>query len=66
MKELYLQCDSQQEYKRRRMLDAQGFFGFGVRILHSHQANKDKLEKIRSEVYESCEQLEHLFGIRLR
>lgn len=66
MKELYRQCDSAQEYKRRRMLDAQGFFGFGVRILHSHQANKDKLEKIRSEVYESCEQLEHLFGIRLR
>lgn len=30
MKELYRQCEHAQEYKRRRLLDAQGFFGFGV------------------------------------
>jgi len=32
MKELYRQCENAQEYKRRRLLDAQGFFGFGVRL----------------------------------
>jgi len=32
MKELYRQCENAQEYKRRRLMDAQGFFGIGVRI----------------------------------
>lgn len=32
MKELYRQCENALDYKRRRMMDAQGFFGFGVRI----------------------------------
>ena len=31
MKELYRQCENAEEYKRRRLLDAQGFFGIGVR-----------------------------------
>ena len=36
MKELYRQCESAQEYKNRRIIDAQGFFGFGVRIFTRH------------------------------
>lgn len=36
MKELYRQCESAQEYKTRRIIDAQGFFGFGVRIFTRH------------------------------
>lgn len=34
MKELYRQCDSALEHKRRRMMDAQGFFGIGVRVCY--------------------------------
>lgn len=34
MKELYRQCENAQEYKRRRLSDAQGFFGFGVRTIY--------------------------------
>lgn len=34
MKELYRQCEHAQEYKRRRIVDAQGFFGFGVCTTH--------------------------------
>ncbi|WFD41557.1 Chaperone protein dnaJ [Malassezia psittaci] len=33
MKELYRQCEHAQDYKRRRLADAQGFFGFG-RLFH--------------------------------
>ncbi|WFD03655.1 Chaperone protein dnaJ [Malassezia obtusa] len=57
MKELYRQCEHAQEYKRRRLLDAQGFFGFG--------ADQAKIAKIQAEVYESCEQLNRLFHIRV-
>ena len=65
MKELYRQCENAQEYKRRRLSDAQGFFGFGVRILYSRQADQAKINKIQAEVYESCEQLDRLFHIRV-
>lgn len=57
MKELYRQCENAHEYKRRRLIDAQGFFGFG--------GDQEKIAKIQAEVYESCEQLEKLFHIRL-
>ncbi|KAI3623494.1 Chaperone protein dnaJ [Malassezia furfur] len=57
MKELYRQCENAQEYKRRRLSDAQGFFGFG--------ADQAKINKIQAEVYESCEQLDRLFHIRV-
>ena len=33
MKELYRQCEYAQENRRHRILDAQGFFGIGVRVL---------------------------------
>ena len=65
MKELYRQCENAQEYKRRRLSDAQGFFGFGVRIRYSRQADQAKINKIQAEVYESCEQLDRLFHIRV-
>ncbi|WFD20807.1 Chaperone protein dnaJ [Malassezia caprae] len=58
MKELYRQCENALEYKRRRLLDAQGFFGFG--------GDREKIAKIQAEVYESCEQLERLYGLRVR
>lgn len=49
MKELYRQCENAQEYKRRRLLDAQGFFGFGVRfhLLLTYRATRPKLPRSR-------------------
>ncbi|WFD31951.1 Chaperone protein dnaJ [Malassezia sp. CBS 17886] len=57
MKELYRQCENAHEYRRRRLLDAQGFFGFG--------GDRAKITKIQSEVYSSCEQLKRLYHIRV-
>ncbi|PKI85315.1 Chaperone protein dnaJ [Malassezia vespertilionis] len=57
MKELYRQCENAQEYKRRRILDAHGFFGFG--------GDRQKIAKIQAEKYESCEQLARLYHIRI-
>ncbi|WFD28195.1 Chaperone protein dnaJ [Malassezia nana] len=58
MKELYRQCENALEYKRRRLMDAQGFFGIG--------GDREKIANIKSEVYESCEQLERLYGLHLQ
>lgn len=63
-RELYRQCDYMRELQRRRALDAQGFFGIGVSAI-TDQGDKKKVAKIMSEVYDSCEQLEQLFHIRM-
>lgn len=48
MKELYRQCEHAQEYKRRRLVDAQGFFGFGVRQTTTNfRATKPRLPRFR-------------------